>query len=113
MENRADFTVDSAVFQEAIDAIEKLTPQYSAAVKRIRTATEQLIDGVNWRGKASEEFKATFRIVDHYLTDDTDQISSIGDILQGFKDIYEALDVDTAKKLYDTVSGAVKSATDS
>lgn len=76
MGNRADFTVDSAVFQEATDTIEKLTSQYSEAVKRIRAATEQLIDGVNWRGKAYAELKDTFRIVDHYLTDDSDQISS-------------------------------------
>lgn len=106
MENRSDFTVDGSVFQEAVDSIEKLMPQYREAVERIRKVTEPLIDGTNWRGKARDEFKDTFRIVDHYLTDDTDQISSIADALRGFKEIYETLDVDSAKKVYDTVSEA-------
>lgn len=109
MENRADFTVDSSIFREAIEALTKLMPQYQASVSRIRTATEPLLDTTNWKGKARDEFKDTYRIVDHYLNDDSTQISSIKDIVQGFKDIYDALDVDTAKKLYDVVSDSFTS----
>ena len=104
MQNRSDFTVDGGVFQDALDAVAKVIPQYQTAVGRIRRVTEPLIDSGTWKGKAHDEFKDTYRIVEHYLDDDTDEISSIGDILQGFKDIYDALDVDTAKKLYDTVT---------
>lgn len=109
MENRSDFTVDSSIFQEAVDALAKLAPQYKESVRRIRVATEALLDTSNWKGKARDEFKDTYRIVDHYLDDDSKQLSSITEIVQGFKDIYDALDVDTAKKLYETVSDAYSS----
>ena len=110
MENRSDFTVDASVFQEAIDGLAQLMPQYQAAISRIRTATGPLLDTKNWKGKSRDEFKDTYYIVEHYLDDDSTQLSSIKDMVQGFKDIYDALDVDTAKKVYDVVSDALTSA---
>lgn len=109
MDNRADFTVDSSIFQEAIDALTRLMPRYQTSVSRIRNVTESLLDTSNWKGKARDEFKDTYYIVGHYLDDDTAQISSIKDIIQGFKDIYNALDVDLAKDLHDKVTEAAES----
>jgi uncharacterized protein YukE len=83
-------------------------PQYQDSVERIQTATENLLDASNWKGKAHDEFRDTYRIVAHYLDDDTTQISSIADILQGFKDIYDALDVNLASDLYNSVDKAVE-----
>lgn len=99
--NRSDFTIDKSIFLEAMEAIGKVVSQHVEAVKSIREVSEQLIDSSAWKGKARDEFKDTYRIVEHYLDDDASEISSIGEILQGFQDIYEALDVETAKKLYD------------
>lgn len=105
MENRADFTVDSQVLAKTLEAMNKLKPQYDESLSEIKTATEDLIDTANWKGKGRDEFKDAYRILEHYLTDDADKISSMSEMLKGFKDIYDAADVESAKKLYDAVTG--------
>lgn len=107
MSNKADFTVSTEVIATTMDSINKLKPLYSQVISDIKKVSEELIDSSNWKGDARDEFKDTYRIVEHYLEDDSDKISSISDMLKGFKEIYDAVDVDTAKKLYDTVSKAV------
>lgn len=107
MSNKSDFTISTDVITETIDAINNLKPMHSQVIADIRQVSEELIDTSNWKGKARDEFKDTYRIVEHYLEDDSDKISSISDMLKGFKDIYEAVDGDSAKKLYETVSDAV------
>lgn len=104
MSNRGDFTVKLSVITEAIDAISKVQPLYEQAVDNIKAASEPLLDQDNWKGRARQEFKDTYRIVEHYLNDDREEISSIQDILQGFKDIYQAVDTSDAKKIYEAVT---------
>ena len=105
MENRSDFLISTDVIVAAKESIDKLMPLYSETIEKIRSASEELIDKSNWVGDAREEFKATYRIIEHYLEDDSDRVSSISEMLEGFRKIYETLDVDSAKKVYDTVSG--------
>lgn len=107
MSNKADFTVSTNVIVATMDAINKLKPLYSQVIADIKKVSEELIDTSNWKGDARDEFKDTYRIVEHYLEDDSEKISSISDMLKGFKDIYDAVDGDSAKKLYETVSDAV------
>ena len=107
MENRSDFLISTDVIVAAKEAIDKLMPLYTETIAKIRSASEELIDKSNWSGDAREEFKATYRIVEHYLEDDSDRVSSISEMLEGFQEIYETLDIDSAKKVYETVSGAV------
>ena len=102
MSNKADFTVSTDVIVATMDAINKLKPLYSQVIADIKKVSEELIDTSNWKGDARDEFKDTYRIVEHYLEDDSD-------MLKGFKDIYDAVDGDSAKKLYETVSDAVSS----
>ncbi len=104
MENRSDFLVSTDVIAAAKEAIDKLMPLYTEAIAKIRAASEELIDKSNWSGEAREEFKATYRIVDHYLEDDSDKVSSLSEMLEGFREIYDTLDVDSAKKVWNTVS---------
>lgn len=106
MENRSDFLVSTDVIAAAKESLDKLMPLYTETIAKIRSASEELIDKSNWVGEAREEFKATYRIIEHYLEDDSDRVSSIREMLEGFQEIYETLDVDSAKKVYDTVSGA-------
>ena len=42
--------------------------------------------------------------MDHYLEDDTQRISSLVEIVKGFREIYDALDVESAKKIYDALT---------
>lgn len=107
MDNKLDFTVSTDVIAETMEAVNNLKPLYSQVITDIKKASEELIDTSNWKGKARDEFKDTYRIIEHYLEDDEDKISSISDILKGFKEIYDAVDGDAAKKLYETVSDAV------
>ena len=90
-----------------MEAIKNLNPLYEKVISDIKSVSEELIDTSNWKGDARDEFKDTYRIVEHYLEDDSEKISSISDMLKGFKDIYDAVDGDSAKKLYETVSDAV------
>lgn len=107
MSNKADYTVSTDVIETAMEAIKNLNPLYEKVISDIKSVSEELIDTSNWKGDARDEFKDTYRIVEHYLEDDSEKISSISDMLKGFKDIYDAVDGDSAKKLYKTVSDAV------
>lgn len=107
MSNKSDFTVSTDVIADTMEAINNLEPLYSQVIADIKRVSEELIDTSNWKGAARNEFKDTYRIVEHYLEDDSDKISSIYDMLKGFKDIYDAVDGDSAKKLYNTVSDAI------
>ena len=109
MNNHSDFTVSTDVIVSTMESIKKLQPLYAQVIKDIKRVSEELIDTSNWKGEARDEFKDTYRIVEHYLEDDSDKVSSIIDMLQGFKDIYDAVDGDTAKKLVETVSDAYSS----
>ena len=108
MSNSADFVVTNSVIDEAAEAVTKLGPMYVQEIAKVKKASEELIDRSNWKGKARDEFKDTYRIVEHYLEDDSDRISSIGEILKGFRDIYEAIDAESMKKLYEEVKKAFK-----
>lgn len=108
MSNKADFQVSVDVIADTIAQVEKLKPLYDKAIANIKSASEELIDTANWKGKARDEWKDTYRIVEHYLEDDSDKISSISDILSGFKEIYETVDGDSAKKLAEKVGDAFK-----
>ena len=107
----ADVVVTAVVGMMGIlptmEAIKNLNPLYEKVISDIKSVSEELIDTSNWKGDARDEFKDTYRIVEHYLEDDSEKISSISDMLKGFKDIYDAVDGDSAKKLYETVSDAV------
>lgn len=111
MNNHSDFTVSTDVIASTMESIKKLQPLYAQVIEDIKRVSEELIDTSNWKGEARDEFKDTYRIVEHYLEDDSNKISSIVDILQGFKDIYDAVDGDSAKKLIETVSDAYSSDT--
>jgi len=99
-----EFIVSGYALKEAQEAMQAVIPLYPEAIGNIRTATETLLDRENWIGAARNEFKATFRIVDHYLEDDTQRISSLVEIVKGFREIYDALDVESAKKIYDALT---------
>lgn len=111
MSNRSDFTIDSSVLQEAIDALKNVPQKYEDAINEIKKVTEALLEKEKWKGKTRDEFKETYRVVEHYLDDDMQRAGDIGDILAGFLDIYETADVDTAISLVDKV-GKVKDAHD-
>ena len=99
MDNKLDFTVSTDVIAETMEAVNNLKPLYSQVITDIKKASEELIDTSNWKGKARDEFKDTYRIIEHYLEDDEDKISSISDILKGFKEIYDAVDGDAVPQL--------------
>ena len=107
MDNNKDFTIEITSIDEAVDAITSLKPAYDDAIKKIKDASEKLISDTNWKGKARDEFRDTYRIVEHYFEDDSDKLSSMGDIVKGFSDIYKQLDIDSAKKLADMVEKAI------
>lgn len=109
MNNHSDFTISTDVIASTMESIKKLQPLYAQVIRDIKKVSEELIDTSNWKGEARDEFKDTYRIVEHYLEDDSDKISSIADMLQGFKDIYEAVDGDAAKKLAEKVTDAYSS----
>lgn len=100
MGKEEEFIICEYALMEAEEAMKTILPLYPEAIKNIRDATETLLDRENWIGATREEFQATFRILDHYLEDDTQRISSLVEMIKGFKDIYEALDVESAKKIY-------------
>lgn len=104
MANTDDFVVSSAALAEAQAAMNDIIPLYPEVISKIKTASENLIDKSNWSGAARDEFKATYRIVEHYLTDDSDRISSLSEIIEGFQEIYDTLDIDSAKKVYETIT---------
>ncbi len=105
MGNRTDFVVDYSVLEEACRAIESVPHKYQEAIQNIKKVTETLLDNSNWKGAARDEFKNTYRIVEHYLEDDQQRVGNIIELINGFMDIYEALDIDTAK---DIVEGTAK-----
>jgi len=111
MPNLQNFTINDATLQEAITALQAIPQKYSDALAAIKAATEPLLEKENWKGEARDEFKATYRILEHYLEDDQERTSNIVDILIGFRDIYKASDVETAKKLVDKTVKAVKTVT--
>ena len=106
MENKVDFVVSTDSITTAVEAVNKLKPLYTKVISDIKRVSEELIDTSNWKGEARDEFRDTYRIVEHYLEDDSEKISSIVEMLQGFKEIYETVDGDSAKKLYESVSDA-------
>ena len=111
MPNKDNFTIDSAALQEAVTALKDIPQKYRDALDAIQKATEPLLEKENWSGNAREEFKDTYRIVEHYLEDDLERTSNIVDIINGFKEIYEAADDETAKKMVESVSNAVNTLT--
>ncbi len=107
MTNRPDFTIDAAVLQEAVEALQSIPQKYETAIKAIKEVTNSLIETSNWKGKTRDEFRDTYRIVEHYLDDDQQQMGDIIEILKGFQNIYEAADIDTAKELVDKTGKVV------
>ena len=105
MSNRSDFVISSPSLEKAEEMIRGIVPLFSEQVEIIKKASEELVDTENWKGKARDEFHDTYLIVEHYLHCDKEQMSSILDIITGFKDIYEAVDADSAVKLIKTVKG--------
>ena len=97
--NRADFLVDSAVLKEAKVAMDAIPGKYREAIDQISAVTAELLRDDNWKGKTKTEFQDTYSIVSRYLEDDQQQMGSIVDILQGFYNLYDAADIDTAKSL--------------
>ena len=107
MGNRSDFTIDYSVLEEACEAIKSVPEKYQEAIQNIKKVTEPLLDKSNWRGEARDEFKDTYRIVEHYLEDDQRRAGNIIELISGFMDIYDALDIDTAKDLVDNTGKVV------
>lgn len=97
------FRIDNTVLQRAIDALFKVPTAYGNAIVHISQVTEELLDSSAWKGKGRDEFQDTYRIVYRYLVDDQDKISSITDMLEGFHQIYEAVDEGGATKIYKTI----------
>lgn len=108
MDNNKDFTIEITSIDEAVEALNALKPAYDDAIKKIKEASEKLISDTNWKGKAKNEFRDTYRIIEHYFEDDSDKLSSMGDIIKGFSDIYKQMDIDSAKKLADLAKGSSK-----
>ena len=103
MVDNSDFVVSYDVIAAAKEAIDNLLPKHNNIVTNIKNASEMLIDSENWKGEARDEFKDTYRIVEHCLEFDNDSLSSISEILESFMKIYDELDIDSAGQLVDTV----------
>ena len=101
MSNRQDFTVNTAVLQEAIEALSDLPQKYNSAIAEIKRVSEALLQRKNWKGDTREEFKDTYRIVERYLEDDEQRLTDIVDVLKGFEEIYEDLDTEALKDIYE------------
>lgn len=103
---REDFTVNTCVIETASSSLSRIPTLYSDSIAKIQKITEQLLDKQNWKGKARDEFRDTYRIVERELEDDQEQISSMGEMLKAFQDIYDTIDTDSAKQLREVVSDA-------
>ena len=111
MPNKDNFTINDAVLQEAVSALKDIPQKYRDALDAIQKATAPLLEKENWSGEAREEFKATYCIVEHYLEDDLERTSNIVDIINGFKEIYDAVDDETAKEMVKSTINTVKTVT--
>lgn len=99
MGNRSDFLISEDTLEEAVEAFKAIPPLYEEQVSRVEKASAELVSTENWKGPARDEFYETYLIVQHELECDSKQISSIVDIVSGFKELYTAADKDSAAKI--------------
>ncbi len=107
---RNDFNIDVTALRDASKKLSIVNSTYSSSLSRIRKATEIILDENVWKGQARKEFKDTYRILEHYLKEDEEQIINIIDIVNGITELYETTDMEKAKKIAKTIEKGYKAA---
>lgn len=97
-----DMVINTEIMKAARDGLYNVAKEFSDGFEQIKAASASLLEGEAWAGKGRNEFRNTYRIVENALLIDTKQLSSLGDIISGFIDVSEEIDLSAYKSFYDT-----------